>query len=229
MASTTLRSLAKAYAKKNLETAAYRESRAKFINGVLAGENELTVNDYPPLIRPKGDEAVEVTVRRESKKKIPRTESKPQQPDTGSRNLVMLAVVAALVLVVIVIAVFLLAGGNSSDVTATSNPQVQTATPAKPNEAQLLVRDLLSQRNWNADSNMAAFIEKWQALPADTRASSMQSLELNQLTTAIYKQLLKERALSGIGDEAEARDKQQQLIDFAKQIGIDDPRLTIPE
>lgn len=70
MAETTLRSLAKAYAKKNLERAAYREARAKFINGVLSGELELTVNDYPPLIRPKGDEASEVTVRRGAKKKL---------------------------------------------------------------------------------------------------------------------------------------------------------------
>lgn len=70
MADTTLRSLAKAYAKKNLDTAAYREARAKFINGVLSGDIDLTVNEYPPLIRPKGDEASEVTERRDSKKKV---------------------------------------------------------------------------------------------------------------------------------------------------------------
>ena len=70
MANTTLRSLAKAYAKKTIETAAYREARAKFINAVLSGDTELSVNDYPPLIRPKGDEAAEVTVRRDTKKKL---------------------------------------------------------------------------------------------------------------------------------------------------------------
>ena len=69
MTDTTLRSLARAYAKKNLQQAAYREARSKFINGVLSGDIELTVNDYPPLIRPKGDEAAEITVRRDSKKK----------------------------------------------------------------------------------------------------------------------------------------------------------------
>lgn len=233
MASTTLRTLAKAYAKKNMETAAYREARAKFINGVLSGETELTVNEYPPLIRPKGDEAAaEVTVRRESKKKTPlTTEHSPQKTDidTGSsRNLAILAVVAAVVLV-IGIAVFLLFRDNSNEVPANDSVQVQTSTPAEPNEAQLLVKDLLAQRNWNTDSNLDTFIEKWQALPADIRASSMQTLELNQLTTAIYKQLLKERALSGIGDEAGAKDKQQKLIDFANQVGIDDPRIKISE
>jgi len=69
MPDTTLRSLAKAHAKKTMERAAYREARTKFINGVLSGEMDLTVNDYPPLIRPKGDEASEITVRRDSKKK----------------------------------------------------------------------------------------------------------------------------------------------------------------
>lgn len=69
MAETTLRNLAKAYAKKNIEQAAYREARAKFINGVLSGEIELPANDYPPLIKPAEDEAREVTVRRGDKKK----------------------------------------------------------------------------------------------------------------------------------------------------------------
>lgn len=57
----------------------------------------------------------------------------------------------------------------------------------------------------------------------------MGSLELNQLTTAIYKQLMKERALSGLGDEAEAGDQQLKLIEFAKKVGINDPRIAMPE
>lgn len=69
MADTSLRSLARAYAKKNIEHAAYREARAKFIEGVLSGEMELPVNEYPPLIKPSEDEAREVTVRRGQKKK----------------------------------------------------------------------------------------------------------------------------------------------------------------
>lgn len=93
----------------------------------------------------------------------------------------------------------------------------------------MLIRGLLNQRNWSSDANLDTFIEKWQALPADTRAGSLESLELNQLTTAIYKQLLKERALSGIGNEEDSRNKQQKLIDFAAKIGIDDPRIAMPE
>lgn len=232
MAMTTLRSLAKAYAKKNLETPAYREARAKFINGVLTGEVELSVNEYPPLIRPKRDEAAEVTVRRESKKKTtPLTEHSPPhpEPDAGSRNLLIPAIVAV-VLLVIGITVFLLAsGGDTDEVPAGVDAQVQPTTPDKPNEAQLLVRDLLNQRNWTTQANLDTFMGKWLALPADTRAASMNTLELNQLTTAIYKQLLKERALSGIGNETEAKDKQRKLIDFANKIGIDDPRIKMTE
>lgn len=87
----------------------------------------------------------------------------------------------------------------------------------------------MNQRNWSADASLDAFIDKWHALPADTRAASLESLELNQLTTAIYKQLLKERALSGLGNEETARNRQQKLIDFADKIGIDDPRIAMPE
>lgn len=57
----------------------------------------------------------------------------------------------------------------------------------------------------------------------------MNSIELNQLATAIYKQLLEERALSGIGDAEKAVNKQKQLIEFAEQIGINDSRLTMPD
>ncbi len=71
MTETTLRGLAKAFAKKKLQQEDYREARAKYINGILSGEIKLTVNKYPPMVRPIADESQEVTVRRKDKKKTP--------------------------------------------------------------------------------------------------------------------------------------------------------------
>ena len=97
----------------------------------------------------------------------------------------MLAAGVVAVIVIVVIAVFLFIAWNRGESTADNTAQVTaSSTPNNPNEAQLLVRDLLNQRNWNTDANLDSFIVKWQALPADIRATSMESLELNQLTTA---------------------------------------------
>jgi hypothetical protein len=95
--------------------------------------------------------------------------------------------------------------------------------------AQQLLSEFLAQRNWAASGNLDAFIRNWQNLPAETRAAAAGTLELNQLTNAIYKQLLEERALSGIGDAEAALNRQKKLIEFAAQVGINDPRIAMPE
>lgn len=240
MAETALRSLAKAYAKKNLEHAPYRAARAKFINGVLSGEAELTVNEYPSLIRPKRDEALEATVRRSGEKKTPLTGDtkerspapQPQlqaQPQQQANNKTLLA--ALVVVVIIIVAVVVYAVTRSMEQSPASVPTSQTAspTPAQPNAAQLLARDLLKQDDWASNTSLDAFMKKWQALPVDIRTKAIGTLELNQLTTAIYRQLIKERALAGIGNGDVARLKEQRLVEFAHNIGIRDPKIAISE
>ncbi|MBF8268944.1 MAG: FGE-sulfatase protein [Gammaproteobacteria bacterium] len=230
MAETTLRSLAKAYSKKNIEKAAYREARAKFINGVLSGELSLTVNDYPPLIRAKADTTTETTVRKQEKKKRALTEAaiseQPPQPVKFNKG-VMAAAIAAVVILA-VIGMFIITGDKEEAIKA-GGDAAEVSTPAKPNEAQILIRDFLAQRNWAINANLDAFVLKWQALPADTRNNILDTLELNQLTNAIYKQLLEERALSAIGNATDATNKQLKLIEFARQLGINDPRIAMPE
>ena len=127
------------------------------------------------------------------------------------------------------IASILYFSGNPKEISADDSTAETVSAPENPNEAQLLIRDLLNQRNWATDANQAAFIEKWQALSADTRSAAMGSLEINELTTEIYKQLLKERALSGIGNAEEAQAKQKKLIEFAHKVGIKDPKIAMPE
>ena len=77
MTTTTLRTLAKTYAKQGISSEEYKAARADYIGGILSGEIALTVNEYPPIIRPKQNaegaegakEAMEVTERRPPKKK----------------------------------------------------------------------------------------------------------------------------------------------------------------
>ena len=229
MAETTLRTLAKSYAKKNIEKAAYREARAKFINGVLAGEINLHVNEYPSLIRPKADATAETTLRRQEKKKQPLTEAVQAQQHQPIKNYkVVLAGVAAAVVILAIIGMFVVFG-DKDETSVTGGDNTAVSTPAEPNEAQLLIRDFLAQRNWATNTNLDAFVLTWQALPVDTRNNARNTLELNQLTNAIYKQLLEERALSALSNAADATSKQQKLIDFAGQIGISDPRIAMPE
>ena len=229
MADTTLRSLAKAYAKKNLEKAAYREARAKFINGVLTGGITLTVNDYPPLIRPKADTTTETTLRKQQKKKRALTEAVTEQPPQPAKfNKGVLAAGIAVVVILVVISLLIFTG-DKEEANNTGGTTAEISTPTKPNEAQLLIRDFLAQRNWATNANLDAFVLKWESLPGDNRNNIQNTLELNQLTNAIYKQLLEERALSAIGNSTDATNKQLKLIEFARRIGINDTRIAMPE
>lgn len=130
---------------------------------------------------------------------------------------------------IIAVLVVVFSGGDPEE-TSTAGLAVTGPTAAQDttNEARTLVREFLDRKNW-AGSNLDSFLVQWNALPEETRTDAMQSIELNQLSTAIYKQLLEERALSGIGDAEQAINKQRQLIEFAEQIGINDPRLTMPD
>jgi len=91
-----------------------------------------------------------------------------------------------------------------------------------------LIRDFLERKNWSTES-LDAFRSAWESLPRAERLASRESLALGQLTNAIYKQLLEERALSGLVDDDSAVKKQRHLVEFAAALGIDDPRIRLPE
>lgn len=112
---------------------------------------------------------------------------------------------------------------NRNDTNIPVNPP-----PVESNEAQLLIKDFLNQRNWS-NSKLDLFVQQWHVLSAEIRLQTMQTIELSQLNNAIYKQLLEERALSGIGNAENANNKQQKLIEFAEQIGINDSRIKMQE
>ena len=133
--------------------------------------------------------------------------------------------IAAVVILSLVIIVVLVSHGDNDTVTVAGSEDTTVSTPANPDEAQRLVREFLAQRNWATDLNLDAFLMKWQALPAETRNNAMTTLELKQLTNAINKLLVEERALSAIGNTENASSRQMKLIEFARQMGINDPRI----
>ena len=253
---TTLRKLAREYADGSINQEDYRKSRTEFIEGVLAGTAVLEVNEYQaPVKIPTFEEELENTGRRADMKagaevhtgditqfgSAPAANntsgSKTAKPavaaDTGSKKPVIIGAAIAGVIVVIAIIAMLLPGSEKSSqkttVTQQSNDNTEkgaaTATPVST-KAHRLIRDFLTSKNWS-DTSINSFVIQWQALTTEEQAAANGSLELNQLTNAIYKKLLEEQALSGLGDAESAMEKQRKLVSFAEDIGIHDPRIKI--
>lgn len=241
MTATTLRTLAKTYAKQGIAAEEYRAARADYISGILSGEIALTVNEYPPILKPKQNaesaedakEAMEDTERRPPKKKnnLTNSESVAQEEQAQSPNnrWVILFVIGAIVVIGTLIA--LLSGnGNSSktisiDTEPVSNANTQSL-PGELSEAKMLIQTFLSNKSWS-ESKLETFLGEWDALPGTSKSGIESSVEIAQFASAIYKKLLEERALSGLSGDNSNLDKQRKLIDFAKQIGITDPRIAL--
>ncbi|MBI2994972.1 MAG: hypothetical protein HYY48_12470 [Gammaproteobacteria bacterium] len=292
MADRTLRALARQYAKGELDKDSYRRSRIEFIEGVLAGEIRLPVNEYPaPRSLARSDSAGEAARKRERRRGkesepgaveleesditsiMVTTDPTPQKtspvakaeppapppvPESEPRPLLSygLAAIGGIVLVGILIIVLLPksppqpgpAVATTTQPAATDAGPVETETvgpePAEPEisgpampamepaptlsrPASDLILKFLANKNWS-ETARAEFLGQWQALPEDQRAGAAQSGEMAQLNNGIYKKMLEERALSGLGDATASFEKQRSLVEFAAALGIHDSRLTVP-
>ena len=76
---------------------------------------------------------------------------------------------------------------------------------------------------------MQEFKSAWNSLTAEEQADGLTSPLKGQLTNAIYQQLLEERALLGLGDTETVLSRQNSLVNFASELGINDPRLQVQE
>ena len=230
---TTLRDLAKAYANGAMDQNSYRKSRSDFIQKVIDGDIKLPVIDYPPPVLPAADNPDEVTERKASRKasqKPPQKTSpepvtaRPADPDPPrKRSLFLFVSVAAIVLLIAVFVLIMKGGKDSPELQTANNTSLQAGS-----EAQKLIQSFLQKRSWTA-SSMNAFLTEWEAFADDEKAAVKNSVVFGQLTNAIYKKLMEEKALSGIGNQKKSLEKQTQLVHFAGAIGIDDPRISMPE
>lgn len=235
MPQVTLRQLAKSYAKGELDKDSYRQARARLIEGILAGEVPLLENKYlPPFSAGRDESTLDTSTQRGSHKKKA-TESPLRRPSpagiptpAGKRKIPLIGL--SLLGFVIILLVFYLAfpikegtshsGPSVSEINATAAPDTSAG--------RTLITAFLQKKSWTEES-MRNFVADWRALPQEARMAAAGSVELGQLTNAIYKQLQAEEALSSIDNGDEATKKQRRLVQFARSIGIDDPHISLPE
>ncbi|MBI2969787.1 MAG: hypothetical protein HYY36_03510 [Gammaproteobacteria bacterium] len=249
MPEKTLRDLAREYAKGTLGKDAYRKSRAALLEGILSGDVAVPVHEFatPAVPRYRG-ETPPITERRTRRPQAAGSETErddatavmieparspaPAQPALPARTGTIVA--AVVIVALIVVAVVAGRSGNSPETAPAASapgaapPPTQVVPQATDAASVQLIREFLQEKNWS-EASMDEFLSGWRTLSPEQRASAASSLEMGQLANTIYKKLLEERALSGLGDGEEALAKQQGLISFAGEIGIEDPRLTLPD
>jgi hypothetical protein len=253
---TTLRDLARAFARGELGRDEYRRSRSELVASILSGEVAVKNLDFPPPIHPPGESqeateprprrrrpetpsqseaapVTEITPPRATATALPPAASKPAA--TGAGRLIAGAIVV--VLGIGVGAFFIGSNSSSGPAVETASQPAATTAPAEtavPAENPLadagraLIAQFLQDRNWSAQ-RLAAFQSDWSGLIADQQAAALKSADAGRLASAIYQRLLEERALSGLGDPEASLAKQRELVAFAGAIGISDPRLSVPE
>lgn len=110
-----------------------------------------------------------------------------------------------------------------SDISGTGSGQSVHTTAGEE-----LIADFLAQNDWS-DNKLQEFKDAWNSLTTEEQADGLTSPLKGQLTNAIYQQLLEERALLGLGDTETVLARQYSLVNFASELGINDPRLQVQQ
>jgi len=221
---TTLRSLAKDYANGTLEKDNYRKERTVYLEAILAGD--VSVRQKQSTASVTQDRSDSVTQRK------PNT-TQPSTEATRRFNSKMILLAGGTVLTLIVIIVLMLSSGENENVNpADSEAIVETPAPTRlettPTAAQDLISSFLSSNMWSV-SSMDTFLQDWNNLATTDKTDISNTVEFSQLTSSILKKLVEERALSTIGNPETSLEKQRQLVEFAASIGINDPRISLPQ
>ncbi|MDZ7736360.1 MAG: hypothetical protein U5P41_09830 [Gammaproteobacteria bacterium] len=67
-------------------------------------------------------------------------------------------------------------------------------------------------------------------MPQEQRETALQTTLARQLSDTLYSQLLEERALEGLDNSAgESLAGQEKIVNFARDIGLEDRRLEVSE
>lgn len=244
MSNQTLHDLAEDYARGILTKAAYRSSRARLIQGIVAGRIPVKPIDYAPPLRPVADrETTAPTVQRKQDRTqirsdltvIGKPETAPNRaatepPQTAGNKKLPLAFIsfgAAAVLLLIVAAVlFYPKPPSTAEKTGAETKTVVTSDAKRSGLAgERLLADFLTAKNWSGES-MDNFATSWSNLTHEERSAAARTKRMQRMNDSIYKQFLEEKALASI-DSDRALSKQQRLIEFAEAIGISDARLVI--
>ena len=240
-----LRTLAKEYAGGLLGIQAYRKARDELIEGILVGRLQVTKNDFQaPLRSQRAEAAPDITAFRApplnkpvSKSSVTITEPKTDKAHTPSIYRAILAGIAVIIVSLVILVALYPVIQQKISVSDITNQAISSGPSGAESDAQHpfvltagegLIRQFLAQNEWD-DENLQHFIKQWQELSAEEQDAGLSSPVKSQLANAIHRKLLDERAMLSLGDIQNSVDKQTVLVNFARQIGINDPRLTVQE
>lgn len=251
MSQISLRQLARRYAEGALDKEAYRQARAEYIQAIVTGEEgsgSLTQANYtsPPVVA--GEETVtaaqlrnyeqtQIITNSDPGSTLPHMQTQPIQLTDRSQpsTAVIAGVAAALLAIGIAIAIFFSNGeeavvdsaGAQAEAGNTPAAAMQPLASGSGNPALAQLQNFLSAPQWNQQA-LDDFVNRWQSLPATDRETALQTTLARELGDALYRQLLEERALDGL-DDTNTAGGQEKIVDFARDIGLNDRRLEIPE
>jgi len=193
MGQVSLRDLVQKYTKGEVGKDEYRKTRTDLINNVLAREDTLRTNNYPPLVKPTDEGTLDITERSQKKESgsspVMTGGSTPSAEKTvpkRGRPLHPMYIAGALILVIIaIIVVVVLLPDHSQEQQATVQnlPVTQETQPAHyvvSAQARTLIQDFLQKNTWDNNS-MDEFLLAWHALPETDIQSIKGSLVLNRL------------------------------------------------
>ena len=237
MTNKNLRSLAKDYANGVLNKESYRKARDELFQGILSGKIAVLENEYR---RPLEVEDMDITRDKTAimsappeKKPRPTTEFVPPDPPPSSSplKLILITSIIAAICVIVIIVLFSKTGQqeNEKDTLADTTEKHVITSVQQNNAGQALIKNFLKQNNWTDDS-LQQFITEWNNLSDAERVKTLSSPIKTQLANAISRQLLEERALFSLGgDRSSVIARQRSLVNFAGEMDINDPRITVQE
>ncbi|MHC8441407.1 MAG: hypothetical protein ACYYK0_04345 [Candidatus Eutrophobiaceae bacterium] len=227
---TQLRSLAIRYSQDRLSRSEYRKARRQYVRKMVSGQLPLEKNEYPGLMPGH------------TQTKKSQTPSKPapssnQAMDGGVRTrafslkkvLPYVGAVGLLVLIAVIVTLF----SENNDDGVEQQRQVADA-PVQQAEHVLAVAPppsfsgvdrqvlaFLAVNDWSPDA-VHTFLQVWvqsrnaEGLPAPVLSKAT----IEKFRLALRKQVMDQKTLASIGKRDEAVTQQQNLIEFAKKVGI---------
>ena len=243
MAAMNLRTLAKDYANGVLGLQDYRKARNELIEGILGGRVQVGTNDFQaPLNVQRAETAPDITAFRApaTNKQASIPAAAITEPDTHSTNThathrgILVGIAVIIICLVILVALYPViqqkktASSANNQITAPDAGQPDTQLLVTLNAGEKLIKQFLAQNEW-ADENLQQFISQWLALSAEEQDAGLSSPVRAQLVNAMHRKLLEERSMLALGDKQMSIDRQTALVNFARQMGISDPRFTVQD
>jgi len=236
MKSSNLRLLAREYAEGKLEKGEYRELRARLLKDIMAGKTRIESHeqgDSKPLSLRESVLPQPASDSGESTEAGPSSENDSENEWIHDRRNIVYAGAGGII--ILLVAVFILITNRTTpisidDIDTSASEQSAVLMSEIPDTYIIedLIERFLKKNDWSIDSR-EAFLENWSSLTSEEQAAALELPISNQLSNEIYERLLEQRALYKLDKSKSAIRNQKMLVNFAKEIGIDDPRIKVED